>query len=448
MTTTRKHYVGQPALALVAMTVLLVSANLHSADNLLIAESLQQNGADQIVAATEEDPDYLWRSYLEATGFDDGPNTLKGKTFFIQSASARVMGSFDRGWIGARNEAFEKAELLAKNQLAEAISTAISSKRSLEFFDNGADMAPREREIVQLHNELSLVEKGERLMSAKLDEQLRRHFPDWDGTGVPSAERQRKIETAGIALRNEIASSARQVIRGATPMFHAEGYDDRGDYIVQVGIVWSQNTALVARSFDGSDTQMPNGVPATSIRQTLDTLQSDDPSYLAKFTGVRVWRDEHGRRVVVSAASHDRGSEDFVTERKNEMVARNRIARFAAETIESDSNRSGERSYREYADGTSKIFDARKYEDKITATVATTHISGALVVRKWKGIHPISRSPMITTVMVWTPDAAEKMSKITHEIRRPGTRDSRQADETIITTPRSLKGPSATFDDF
>ena len=446
------RYTHKAALAFLMPTLLLVSTLVQAADIKPIvepiAETLGQADTRPVVVESGTNPQRLWEEYLLDGGYNEGLNDKAGKSFFIQSATVRVRGSFGNEWIAARNEAFESAELLAKARMAEAIGAEVKSKRNLKFFSQGADLSPSEQEIIQLHNELSLVEKGERLMSAELDAQLRRHYPDWDGTGASPADKQRKVATAGTALRNEMSSNAREIIRGATTVFQTEGLDDRDHYVVLVGIVWSQQMSLVARSLTDPEIQLPVGTPGKPIRQILATRQAQDPFFLAKFNGIRVWRDEQGRRVVVSVASHDRGNEDFIAERKNEVVARNRIARFSAESVGTDQGTTGDRSYREFADSSSANFDAERYEESIEGIVETTRISGALVVKKWRGIHPISGTPMITTVMVWRPDNAQRIGEFSREVAKPVISDRQRVDVPAGSTPRTLTGPAADFDDF
>ena len=431
------------------LITLLSSTTLLAQTTPSLAESLQQNGADQIAVATKNNPEVLWQNYLAENDFFEGINTQDGKTLYLQSSSAVVRGSFDSKWINARNVAFEKAELNAKAQLAETIATDIKSTRSLTMLEGGGAGAPKLGTIVELHKELSLVQKGERLMSAELDAKLRRHYPDWDGTGVSPELAKRKVATLVNALLNEMSSKATQVISGATPMFHAEGYDDRGDYIVLVGIVWSPALADIARSFYDPEFQLTATEPGQPVRQMLTQRLANDSTSLATFNGVRVWRDEKGQRVLISAASHDRGSEDFITSRKNELVARNRMARFIAETVTSNSSSDlGKNSYLEYADGSNEVFDAQTFNSQITAETAQTKLTGVVTVRKWKGTHPISGSPMMTTVMAWTPDSAEKVRQLTQRASTTETIENSQSTRTTVSTPRTLTGPASYIDDF
>lgn len=433
--------------AIIAIALFFITP-LYAANTLSVAETLQQNGAEQISVATQDNPEQLWQSYLDSAGYHEGPNTIEGKTFFIQSSSAVVHGAFDSKWIGARNSAFNKAELLAKASLVEALETTIESNRNLNMFQSGANMAPEERDVLQKHKQLSIAKKGEKLLSAKLDEQLRHHFPDWDGTGVSDEDKQSKLATAGDDALNFMAARARKLISGVTPMFYAEGYNDRGDYIVLVGIIWSQDLALIARTFYDPDFQLPVTEPGASISDVLEKRLADQPSDLAAFAGIRIWRDEQGRYVLVSAASSDRGREDFLTERMNELVARNQIAQFIAETIESNTNSNGGISNRGYDDGTNEVFDTEKFESNVSGRVNALKISGALVVRKWKGKHPISGNPMITTVMAWTPDSAQQINQIANQINEPSSPDTQQAIKATVASPRTLTGPSSLFSDF
>lgn len=414
-----------------------------------IAESLQQDDADQISVATTDNPEELWQNYLAENNLYEGINTQDGKTLYLQSSSAVVRGSFDPRWINARNVAFEKAELNAKAQLAETIATEIKSTRSLTMVEGGGSSAPNLDIIVELHKELSLVQKGERLLSAELDAKLRRHYPDWNGTGASPEQAKRKVATLVNALLNEMSSKATQVIRGATPMFHAEGYDDRGDYIVLVGIVWSPALADIARSFYDAEFHIPATVPGQPVRQLLTQRLANDSTSLATFNGVRVWRNEKGQRVLISAASHDRGGEDFITSRKNELVARNRMARFIAETVTSNSSSDlGKNSYLEYADGSNAIFDTQMFHSQITAETAQVNLTGVVTVRKWKGTHPISGSPMMTTVMAWTPDSSEKIRQLTRATSNAKPIEDAHFMKRTVSTPRTLTGPASYINDF
>lgn len=458
-------------LTLLVAVLLLASTQLNAQGVEPITESITDSvvgafaDSGQLAQITEEPieipnldtPQSRWEDFLTENNYHEGLNTMDGKTFFLQSASVRVRGSFGPRWIAARNAAFESAELATKAKLAEAIGTEITAKRSFATSLQGPDSSPRVRETMDLQRQLSLVEKGERLMSAELDARLRRHYPDWDGTGVSPEQRQMKVATASTALTNEMKSGARQLISGASIVFQNEGYDDRGNYVVLVGIVWSRHMHLVARSLKDPEIQIPDARPGQPIREVLAMQLAEDPNYLAKFDGIRIWRDENGQRVVVSVASHDRGSEDFITEQKNQLLARTRIARFAAELISSgaDTPRSNSntdtpnhRTMREYADGSFEVFDTDRFVSEIEGIVEKTRITGTQVIKNWRGVHPMSGSPMITTVMMWKPDSAKQINQFSREISAPTSHNHQDIDRPVGTTHRTLTGPAAEFDDF
>jgi len=416
-------------------------------------EDVQESPDLQLHTVSTTDPNILWNDYLDETGLVDGFNLLGDMPYFIASGSSTVHRPFGKGWIAARNAAFDKALVQAKAEIAEYVETTIESSQSLELFQRSGDgLAPEINDLVKADQQLSIVQKGHRLAHAELDELITRHDPNWDGTGVTPEERERKIVVERERLQQAGSSRSRLLVQGASPIFNAEGPDDRGHYVVMVGLVWSPRSSALARSLHDPSVIAPAGKPGKPVLTSIADSMRNDPTFLASFNGVRVWRDENGVRVLVSSASSERGLNDSTSRRRNTYTAKRQIASFVAETIVAEQQMDGSMTDDMYKDETVYTYDETTFNDRVSAVVDAIPLAGVAKVHEWRGKHPVSGTPMLVTIMSWSPDSMRQAGAIARSVKprsdsAVATDEAGTADNTT-NRRRSLVGPKATIDDF
>jgi hypothetical protein len=410
-------------------------------------EDVQQDPDRQVATVVPSDPEVRWQQYLAANRWQEGPNGHGANHFFIASGTVRVGRPFGDGWVAARNAAYRKAVILAKSAIAEWIAPTIDNHDALDFLHQGGAVAPEIVDAVDTDRQLSVIEKSERLVDAELDRLMRRYDPDWDGTGLSDAEKRRRVVAQREVIRSALKQRARFMVRGASPIFNAEGPNDLEQYTVTVGIVWSPRLVDTVERLHRASGDAVAGEPGLSVAQRIDAMLATDPNALAGFQGLRVWRDGDGNPVVVSVYAIDRQGSDAISQRRAALHARGQIATLIAEDIVSRDSTGGQHILDSYADGVTRNYDETTFHSRITATARGIELAGVRLVRTWKGKHPVSRTPMYVGVFAWSADSRDRARMLGGP---PGTgrlaADS--SEEGASQASAGIAGPSASRADF
>ena len=428
----------------VAVAVLLGGPALAE---LSVVEDMQQDPDTQVVSVMPSDPEVRWQQYLAANGWHEGPNGEGSDHFFIASGTVRVGRPFGDGWVAARNAAYRKAVMLAKSAIAEWIAPTIDRHDALDFLHQGGAVAPDIVDAVATDRQLSVIEKSERLVDAELDRLMRRYDPDWDGTGLSDAEKRRRVVAQREVIRSSLKQRARFMVRGASPIFNAEGPNDLDQYTVTVGIAWSPKLIDTVERLHRPSGKAIKGNPGLSVAQRIDAMLEKDPNALSAFQGLRVWRDGDGNPVVVSAYAIDRQGSDSISQRRAALGARGQIAALIAEDIVSRDSTGGRNVLDAYADGTARNYDETTYHARITATARDIELAGVRQVTTWKGKHPVSRAPMYVGVFAWSADSRERARTLA-AVSRTGGLAADRTGQGATPAPAGMEGPSASRADF
>ncbi len=232
--------------AMLAMS--LVAFNAHA------ELSVEESGTLQQALVSEVDPNVGWRDFLLRSHLTEGSNSdpRRGEnyTFLVASGSTPVGGNFSDSWISERNAAYEIAVISAKATIAQHLESVMNSTRGIESLMPARDaFVPEIRDAIDQDAQLSLVQKEQNLAHHEIDEQIMRYDPAWDGTQKSDKQRADKLVDLRQVLTRKLDGKADELVKGALPIFSAEGYDDRGQYVVLVGLAWSPKTIAMAKSF-------------------------------------------------------------------------------------------------------------------------------------------------------------------------------------------------------
>ncbi len=405
-----------------------------------------QSQESRVVAATVSDPELRWQEYLNSRHLREGPNDRDGRLFFLTKGVVRVGKPFGAGWIRSRNVAFEKAVLLAKSEMAEFVGASLSSDRRLELLSQGGEAAPEMEKALSKAGELSIVKKINRLSHEVLDDLIRKYEPSWTGKDVSVEEKREKLVNYREVFRHELRQKARLFLQGATPVFNAEGPNIDGHYTVVVGLAWSMNLAGIAESLLNPNMETATLSPGDSVREQIGQMLSSEPNALSAFQGVRIWRNELGQPVLVSAAAEERSGNVVIVRRKAALRARAQMARFVAENIESRSALEGGETFDLTSGEKSKAFDESEFNERITAKSKQVKLVGSHAVYTWSGPHPISRSKMHVTVMLWSPRYMRDAERLAQKYSPVAARVDGSSQRGIAAG--GLSGPQSSTDFF
>jgi hypothetical protein len=397
------------------------------------------------------DPSTLWNNFLTKNKFSEGLNLRKGKRpLFLALGEAEVGATKGKKFISSRYVAYEKAFLLAKAQVAAFLKTDMSSFiKNISKEQGGGEP---EDFIAEKAKELSLLDKALKLGHKKLDQELKKYDPSWDGTGKPAAEKKRVLILQEQRFMEELRARTQLFLQGASPIFTAEGFQE-GRYTVLVGIAWSHQLFQVAQAIQnpGQLGSLKKGKKKPLLRQQIKNHLKRNPNFMALQSGVRVWRNEHGSRAVVSFAATPVFGSATIYKRKATLRARNGIAKFVATDIVANDLLRDTEVIQTAEDDSSKSYDLSQYESVIEAKTNEVSLQGVTKVFDWKGIHPNVKVKMYVVAFAWTPESTnaaaafssdlEKKSLIDNGRKNPGKEESPGASKTYV-------GYEADLDDF
>ena len=384
------------------------------ANKQVTAEELQYDSAKhENVVVKSVDPLDKWEDYLNKYGINVGENKRNGRTFFIASYAQEVAAPTNsRKFIDSKDIAYKKAVLNAKGELAKFLGSWMESDRTLTDTEINEDVP--QSYIKAVIEPISTAERAHKLTDLALDNQIRKFDPTWDGSNKPKEEKVLKVVEQNQRYVENMSSHARAYLQGASTIFTAEG-DSDGDYTVVVGIVWSFKSAKVAESIYNPTAPVPKGKKnLLTIKDRLKKLSDDK---LAASMGVRIWWDEKGKPVVLSFAATDGKGLKSIAKKKTSLKARNQIAQFVSEIVESDANNNINETIQAYNDDSIAGFDNSVFEEKIKARSKFIKLSGVGTIHYRKLRHPFTGKKMVVNVMAWSPDSSalarglEKMSQ-------------------------------------
>ena len=321
----------------IALLSVLSTLSIANEDGFNIADELQYDSSKQkSEISISISPLEAWNNYLTKHNLNDGFNERNGRVFFVGFGSEVVGngGSIVKspGFLDARTSAYGIALLAAKAELANNLSSELSSERALTMFKISEDAAPAFREKVI--KPLSLMDKAHKLTDLALDDQIKKFDPEWTGENKNKEEKLTALRKYILIYSENLSQKTKQFLQGATPVFNAEGPNHRGNYSVGVGIVWSAKSTKVAEAVYNPYSKTPKG--KKKLLTIKDQLKNLNDKELASTYGSRIWWDEKGSPVVVSFASTDDQGFDTTAKRLTSMTARNQISIFVAEQIVAD----------------------------------------------------------------------------------------------------------------
>ena len=374
-----------------------------SGRDVLVATRSQYQSEDAVAGNIDDDAS----KWLAEVGMAEGWNTLEdGRRVLLQFGEADIYSSQgDPKFIVARNVAFSKAELQAKQQIAESIATQLKSKRSSEASQTGGETpAPIDPPPPE---QLSIAEKALALTGAELDDAIRRYDPKWDGAGKTDAQRRDALVLIQQKYTNEASARARLYAGGSFVAAQFEGpIKNRGTLGVKVALVWSERLGNLAKALVLSAAKIKPGEPQQPLAVQFAEESKRNPSWLAAASGARVWTDEKGNPVVLGFGSVAASASSQIDRSRATLAARVAIQRFVAETVEVASDSRDDFTFQKFVDEQSKTSDSSKFTERIAARAADINLRGTAVVQDWFDKHPIGDVRMQTIVVAWTPDSA------------------------------------------
>ena len=340
--------------------------------------------------------------YLEAKGMDQGENTKKdGSSYFVAVGIGTIQAPLDnRGYIGSRVNAFNKAMLDAKAKMVEYLGTSIATETEKAYaegdFANPPPEAPESNPIA---------DKLRALLLAKLDNALRAEGVDPSDKEAAAAAAKKVL--ASEQYRKTISTMARSEVVGMQVMCSFEGVLPGQKGEIGVVAIWSPKLGRMAAAMAGGGS-LPGGVGKRPIKEQVPS----DKNVLLSTFGVQQKIDENGHLVLVSYGQAGAASESSMAANaaydKAKMNAMAALREFAGETVAVAADSLQAESAQDYEDGTSDYEDQSAYSQRIKAQADAMKIAGISTVKRWEAKHPLTGRTVYGIVCAWSPESAAR----------------------------------------
>jgi len=335
------------------------------------------------------------QNHLASKGKSLGTVNNDGSIYAIGRASTGIPSNRN-GFINSRNIAFQKAELRAKLNILRTTGEVITSERGFNQVSkniSGDDPDARKK--------ANIIEKAQKLVDSSLDYALRE-------LGVSDAEiaqmnESQKEQVYSDRFSSYVSSYVAHMIRGVAVIQIAEGEVGSNDYEVAVAVKFSpENQAIAANQEQlGASQSVLNSASVGKIRDSA-------PENLVSQLGARLFKDENDNFYVVGfGQSSVRKSENrqssfiSIARKKARLRAVENIKNFLAEDLVAQEIESTVEDIYELSDGSQGIYTENNFSQLIQSKKSTVQMN-TLKIRDWDGVHPVSDTRLVGTVVILT----------------------------------------------
>lgn len=356
-------------------------------------------------------------SYLAAKGWNEGENTKGNSKFFVSIGIGVIQAPIDhRGFIQSRVNAYNKAMLQAKAQMAEYLGVAIASETAHDYSEGNFD-APQSASETSGEDEVTA--KLKKLFIAKLDNALRAEGVD-PNADKAAAEAAAKKLLASDQYRKTISSLAKAEIVGMQVCCSFEGVPKGKKGEIGVIAIWSPKLQAMASAMSNGSA-LPDGVGKKPVKEQIPA----DKAVLLSTFGVQQKIDENGSLVLVSygqagaaTASAQSANAAYDKARMNAMAA---LREFAGETVAVANDSVQAESVEEFENAAETYEDASAFSQKVKATAAAMKIAGITTIKRWECKHPLAGYMVYGVVCSWSPKQAANANTLQRNMQNVAT---------------------------
>lgn len=394
-----------------------ISSVVSSGAGVADAASFLDNSPEAIGAVTDAALESA-QNWIAKKGWVMGANP-DGRYVAIGAASVSANPS-DFRFSQMRANAYTKAMLAAKVEVAKFIGTNIKSS-VLHQYGQGSEIR-REREAAAsaaaeavARKSAGLLEKTEMLLSAKLDNELKK-----EGVALESPQAAARAEKLLNSDRFSqlVETSAKAAVAG---LVCAKIFEENGRLAVVA--YYSDNTRVLAGAIAGT-----GAAPVVPSNPDLgEWIAALTPAQLYPTFGVQLKSDENGNMVLLSfgQAVSETNSPNAVrnAHTQAETMADGYIRQFAGEVASYDNVVENLEKTNEFDNG---VIDATSetFQETVLKTVAPKlKISGVQTVKNWQTKDTRSGKFIVGVVKKWTLADAQTAKNVGAKLSRPPERE-------------------------
>ncbi len=352
--------------------------------------------------------------YIDNKGWSEGENTRKGKSFYVGVGIGSSGASMQQvSYIDSIQNAFIRAQMNAKTDMAESQAKQITSEISNEFvqsFKEGVkpvDIITNNDLEAQNYDDLSVYQKMKLLIHQKLNESISKE--NKDKVGENERELQREID--GIlsqnVFRDSIEATAASNIRGMKVVYsNLSAKPNSNKTNVCNVVVWSENFVKYADAMTTGNFSVLNN-PKKKKKPLKEQVKKGD-ALMVTF-GTFMDRDENGDMAILSYAQSGIKSSTSNSQqaaiRTAKLKAERAIIQFRSENVEVQEKINNFEITTEKANGMIDTYTEENIDRRQRASASGT-LQGSTVIHRWVKKHPVTSRAVAGVVVAWSPSAA------------------------------------------
>tara|TARA_B000000565_G_scaffold244737_1_gene212004 strand:+ start:827 stop:2143 length:1317 start_codon:yes stop_codon:yes gene_type:complete len=352
--------------------------------------------------------------YIDNKGWSEGENTRKGKSFYVGVGIGSSGASMQQvSYIDSIQNAFIRAQMNAKTDMAESQAKQITSEISNEFvqsFKEGVkpvDIITNNDLEAQSYDDLSVYQKMKLLIHQKLNESISKE--NKDKVGENERELQREID--GIlsqnVFRDSIEATAASNIRGMKVVYsNLSAKPNSNKTNVCNVVVWSENFVKYADAMTTGNFSVLNN-PKKKKKPLKEQVKKGD-ALMVTF-GTFMDRDENGDMAILSYAQSGIKSSTSNSQqaaiRTAKLKAERAIIQFRSENVEVQEKINNFEITTEKANGMIDTYTEENIDRRQRASASGT-LQGSTVIHRWVKKHPVTSRAVAGVVVAWSPSAA------------------------------------------
>ena len=352
--------------------------------------------------------------YIDNKGWSEGENTRKGKSFYVGVGIGSSGASMQQvSYIDSIQNAFIRAQMNAKTDMAESQAKQITSEISNEFvqsFKEGVkpvDIITNNDLEAQNYDDLSVYQKMKLLIHQKLNESISKE--NKDKVGENERELQREID--GIlsqnVFRDSIEATAASNIRGMKVVYsNLSAKPNSNKTNVCNVVVWSENFVKYADAMTTGNFSILNN-PKKKKKPLKEQVKKGD-ALMVTF-GTFMDRDENGDMAILSYAQSGIKSSTSNSQqaaiRTAKLKAERAIIQFRSENVEVQEKINNFEITTEKANGMIDTYTEENIDRRQRASASGT-LQGSTVIHRWVKKHPVTSRAVAGVVVAWSPSAA------------------------------------------
>lgn len=423
--------------------IMLAASVVASMSIVTIAQEANPEDAVATEAAVEEKNVHdIVDEYLNSKGMSEGENTKKdGSSYYVAVGYGVIQAPIgSRSYIDSRVNAYNKAMLAAKKQMAQYLEISIRTETEKSYSEGNFN----QNEAAE-QDELSIGAKLKTLIVAKIDKALREEGIDPDKADKEARERAAKKQLNSDFYKKVISTAAKAEITGMQVMCSFEGTPSGEKGEIGVVAIWSPKLQAMARAISHGG-KLPSGIGKRPIKEQIPT----DKKVLLSTFGVQQKLDENGNLVLVAFGQAGGVSESPTSgnaaRSKAKMQAMAAIREFAGETVAVTEDAINAESVEEFENAAESYEDASAFSQKIKATAEKLNISGISTIKNWDAKHPLSGRTVYGVVCAWSPNQAAKAKSMQRSMNEAAS-SAKSAEPPAANPNGSLYGQGTSGDE-